>query len=124
MQERATSVLLREGAASKLFAAEITNSIGNPVRNVEVMFLLSGDGSLAADSHVSSLVARTDSIGCAMVSVNRPSGVEGALAASLSVQCPTGAGAIRLRLVAQQAVHSWSPLLHGDGRPGPSLDRS
>jgi hypothetical protein len=106
MQERATSVSLREGATTKIFAAEVTNQIGNPLKNVQVVFLLSGEGSLAADGPVSSIVAQTDGLGCASVSFNRPHGVEGRIGGSLITQCTAGVGDIRVRLVAMKAVHS------------------
>ena len=105
MQDRATSVLLREGVASKVYAAEVTNRIGNPLKGVEVTFRLNGGGSLAAGDPVSSIVTRTDGLGSAFISFNRPYGVDGCIGASLTAHCQTGVGDIRLRLVAIKAAH-------------------
>jgi hypothetical protein len=106
MRETATSISLYEGTASKIFAAEVTNPLGIPVKDVEVLFLLDGEGSLAADTPVSSVGGRTDGLGCASISYNRLSGVGGRIGASLKAQCPVDVGQIRLRFVAMTAEHS------------------
>jgi hypothetical protein len=103
MREKATSVSLHEGTASKIFAAEVTNPLGIPVKDVEVLFVLDGEGSLAADTSVSSIEGRTDGLGRASISYNRPSGVGGRLGAYLKAQCPAEVGQIRLRFVAMTA---------------------
>jgi hypothetical protein len=91
---------------SKVFAAEVTNPLGIPVKNVEVLFVLDGEGSLAADTPVSSAGGRTDGLGCASISYNRPSGVDGRIGASLKALCATDVGQIRLRFLAMTAEHS------------------
>jgi hypothetical protein len=100
MCETATSVSLFEGSASKLYAAEVTNHFGSPLKDVEVAFVLEGEGSLAGDAPVRTVEGRTDAMGDALISFNRLAGSAGRLAASLRVQCPVEAAHIRLRLVA------------------------
>ena len=106
MRETATSVSLYEGTTSKVFAAEVTNPLGGPLRDVEVVFLLEGEGSLATDTPVSLVGGRTDGLGCASISFNRPAGAQGHLGGCLRAQCPVDVGQIRLRLVAVTAAHS------------------
>lgn len=103
MREKVTSVSLHEGSTSKVFAAEVTNALGMPVKNIEVVFSLDGEGSLASDTRVSSVVGRTDGLGCASISFNRMAGLEGRVQASLTAECPFDVDRIRLRLVAVTA---------------------
>src|SRR5687767_9661460 len=99
MPEAAIAVSLYEGTASKVFDAEVTNALGSPLKDVEVIFALGGEGSLAADAPVSSVASRTDGLGRATISFNRLAGEEGHLGAHLSARCPMEVGQIRLRLV-------------------------
>jgi hypothetical protein len=103
MRKKVTSVSLYEGSTSKVFSAEVTNSLGMPVKNVEVVFSLDGEGSLAADIRVSTVVGRTDGLGCAAISFNRMDGPHGRVEASLTAACPFDVDAIRLRLVSVTA---------------------
>ena len=100
MSETRTSVSLYEGSASKVFAAEVTNPLGSPLRDVEVVFVLEGEGSLAGDAPASAAGGRTDETGSVVVSFNRPAGSKGRLGGNLRARCPIDAARIRLRLVA------------------------
>ena len=100
MCETATSISLYEGSTSKTFAAEVTNPLGYPLKNVQVIFALEGEGSLAGDSPLSAARGRTDETGTVVVSFNRPAGSKGRLGASLKAECPLDAAQIRLRLIA------------------------
>ena len=106
MYETAISVSLHEGTARKIFDAEVTNALGRPLKDVEVVFALGGEGSLAADTPVSSLGSRTDGLGRASISFNRLAGEEGRLGAHLVAQCAIEVGQIRFRLVGLTAEHS------------------
>jgi hypothetical protein len=106
MRETIISVSLHEGTASKVLSAEVVNPFGHPLKDLEVVFLLDGEGSLAADTAVSWVGGRTDGLGRASISFNRLSGQRGDLDARLTAQCPVDAGQIRLRLIAMRPEHS------------------
>ena len=100
MRETVISVSLHEGTTSKLLAAEVVNVLGGPSKDLEVVFSLDGEGSLAADAPVSSVGLRTDGLGRACVSFNRLSGQKGDLGGRLKAQCHVDVGKIRFRLLA------------------------
>ena len=100
MCETATVVSLHENSLSKTFAAEVTNTLGAPLKDVEVVFTQQGEGSLGGDSAVSVAGGRTDETGSAVVSLKRPAGSKGRVATRITAECSVDAAQIRLRLVA------------------------
>jgi hypothetical protein len=98
MNETTTPVSLKDGASCKTFAAELTGQRGQPLKGVEVTFVLEGDGSLAADAQVKRLGCRTDGLGRAAISFNRLD-VRGDMGAVLRAACECEA-TLHLRLLA------------------------
>jgi hypothetical protein len=99
MSVKSASISLNQGIIRKTFTAEVTGPLDQPLKNIDVIFSLSGGGSLATDCHVDNVGACTDGIGHARVSVSRLSDEQGDVAACLEVRCADDAARIQLKLL-------------------------
>ena len=106
MTETFISVSLHDGTLSKVFTADVAGSQGQPLEGVEVVFVLDGEGSLAADKPLTRFGRSSDTLGHASVSFNRLRGENGDLSAVLRAQCLDDVRNLRLRLFSMTADHS------------------
>src|SRR5688572_14945460 len=99
MGETSVSISLHNGIRSKMFAAEVTGKLGQPLKGVEVIVRLDGACSLASDHLQHSFSAATDGLGRVAIALNRPPGSEGDIEGHLNVACPVEEGDIQMRFV-------------------------
>jgi len=103
MGEKSVSISLHDGIRSKMFAAEVTGKLGQPLKGVEVEVRLDGECSLASDHAQHSFSTATDELGRVAIALNRPPGSEGNIEGELKVACPVEDGTINMRFVAMTA---------------------
>lgn len=106
MGETSVSISLHDGILSKTFAAEVTGKRGQPLKGVEVIVRLDGEGSLASGYPEHRLSAATDGLGRVSIALNRPPGQQGNIEGQLKVECPVEDGDVHMRFVGMTSENS------------------
>lgn len=103
MRQTTLNISLHDGIRAKMFAAEITGKLGQPLRGIEVLVHVDGACSLASDHHQDTVRAATDDLGRVVIALNRPPGQTGDIEGRLDVTCPIDDAAVHMRFLAMTA---------------------
>jgi hypothetical protein len=99
MSEKSASISLHQGILRKTFAVEVLGKLGYPMKDVDIVIMLGGEGSLDAERPVTRVDARTDGIGRASISYCRLAHESGDLGGELRAACPAEVADLQVHLV-------------------------